>query len=58
MNLGDILVAKGLVSADDIRRALEHSRESGGRLGESLAALGMLTKEQIDRVLEDAPRRR
>jgi predicted ATPase with chaperone activity len=55
MNLGDILVAKGLVSADDIRRALEHSRESGGRLGESLAALGMLTKEQIDRVLEDAP---
>src|SRR5271154_7437864 len=55
MNLGDILVAKGLVSAEDIKRALEHSRESGGRLGESLAALGMVTKEQIDRVLEDAP---
>jgi predicted ATPase with chaperone activity len=55
MNIGDLLVAKGLVSADDIKRALEHSRESGRRLGESLAALGMLTKEQIDRVLEDAP---
>ena len=55
MNLGDILVAKGLVSADDIKRALEHQRENGGRLGESLVALGMLTKEQIDRVLEDAP---
>src|ERR1700722_4670460 len=55
MNLGDILVAKGLVSAEDIKRALEHQRENGGRLGGSLVALGMLTTEQIDRVLEDAP---
>ena len=55
MNLGDILVAKGLVSAEDIKRALEHQRENGGRLGGSLVALGMLTKEQIDRVLEEAP---
>src|ERR1700689_1941707 len=55
MNLGDILVAKGLVSAQDIKRALEHQRENGGVLGGSLAALGMVTKEQIDRVLEDAP---
>jgi predicted ATPase with chaperone activity len=55
MNLGDILVAKGLVSADDIKRALEHQRENGGRLGGSLVALGMLTSEQIERVLADAP---
>ena len=55
MNLGDILVAKGLASAGDINRALEHQRENGGRLGASLVALGMLTKEQIDRVLEEAP---
>lgn len=55
MNLGDILVAKGLVSAADINRALDHQRENGGRLGGSLVALGMLTKEQIDRVLDEAP---
>ena len=55
MNLGDILVAKGLFSAEDITRALEHSRVNGGRLGGSLAELGIITKEQIDRVLEDAP---
>ena len=55
MNLGDILVAKGLVSAGDINRALEYQRQNGGRLGGSLVALGLLTKEQIDRVLEDAP---
>ena len=55
MNVGDILVAKGLVSAEDINRALEHQRENGGRLGASLVALGVLTKEQIERVLEEAP---
>ena len=55
MNLGDILVAKGLVSAEDVKRALEHQRINGGRFGESLVDLGVLTKEQIDRVLQDAP---
>ena len=55
MNLGDILVAKGLVSAEDVKRALEHQRINGGRFGESMVALGVLTKEQIDRVLQDAP---
>jgi DNA-binding MarR family transcriptional regulator len=55
MNLGDILVAKGLVSPENIKRALENQRENGGRLGEGLVALGVLTKEQIESVLQDAP---
>jgi predicted ATPase with chaperone activity len=55
MNLGDILVAKGLVSEEDIKRALENQRQNGGRLGESIVALGMLTTEQINKVIEDAP---
>jgi predicted ATPase with chaperone activity len=55
MNLGDILVAKGLVTAEDIKRALEHQRQNGGRFGQSLVALGILTDEQINKVLEDAP---
>ena len=55
MKLGNILVAKGLVSADDINRAIEHQNSNGGRLGDSIIALGLLTKEQIDKVLDDAP---
>ncbi len=55
MKLGNILVAKGLVSADDINRAIEHQNANGGRLGDSIVALGLITKEQIDKVLEDAP---
>ena len=55
MNLGDILVAKGLASVEDIKRALEHQRQNGGRFGESIVALGVVTHEQINKVLADAP---
>ena len=55
MNLGDILVAKGMVSMDDISRALEHQREHGGRLGTSLVAMGILTEEQVTGVIGEAP---
>jgi hypothetical protein len=55
MNIGNILVAKGVVSATDIHRALNHQTSNGGRLGDSLVALGISTKEQIEEVLADAP---
>ena len=55
MNVGELLVAKGLISGAEIKRALEHQTHNGGRLGDSIAALGMLTKEQIDKVLDEAP---
>ncbi len=49
--LGAILVAKGLVSKEDIGRAMDHQRENGGRLGDCLAALNLVTSEQIEEVL-------
>jgi len=55
MSFGDILVAKGLVSADDITKALDHQRGNGGRIGDSLVALGMLSKEQVDSVISESP---
>ncbi|MDX2157719.1 MAG: AAA family ATPase [Hyphomicrobiaceae bacterium] len=55
MNFGSILVAKGLVSAEDISRAIDHQKTHGGRLGESIIALGLLTKDQVDEALADAP---
>ncbi|CAN0354590.1 unnamed protein product, partial [Phaeothamnion confervicola] len=55
MNIGSVLVAKGVASAKDIDRAIDHQKSTGGRLGDSLVALGLTTKEQIDEVLADAP---
>lgn len=55
MNIGSVLVAKGLASAQDIDRAVSHQRTTGGRLGDSLAALGIVDKEQIDELLTEVP---
>lgn len=55
MNIGSVVVAKGLASPQDIERAIIHQRTTGGRIGDSLVALGILAKEQIDELLADAP---
>ena len=55
MNIGSVLVAKGLVSTGGIDRAISHQRTTGGRIGDSIVALGILAKEQIEEVLADAP---
>ena len=55
MFLGDILVGRGLVSAADIEAALARQLTEGGRLGDNLIAMGLLTAEQLADVLNTAP---
>lgn len=55
MNVGTLLVAKGLVSKEDIGRAVAHQNANGGVLGDSILALGLLSAEQIEAVLSEAP---
>ena len=56
MRLGEILVARGLVSMEDIEQAIVRQREEGGRLGDNLVALGLLTAEQFNDVIHETPR--
>lgn len=49
--LGDVLLARGLVGHDDLRKGLEYQRETGARLGEALVVLGCLTEEQLAEAL-------
>src|SRR5258708_6161664 len=51
MLLGELLVAEGLASAADIRWALSRQQFFGGRIGEHLVALGVITKEALDAAL-------
>lgn len=55
MEIGSLLVAKGLISGEDIQKAVDHQRTHGGRLGDSIVTLGFMTQAQIDEVLTDAP---
>ena len=55
MSLGGLLVGRGLVTLDDIDAALERQRKEGGRLGDNLIALGLLTAEQLLSVIHSTP---
>ncbi len=54
--IGDILVAKGLVTETDIACALSRQKLHGGLLGENLIEMGVITQRQLDQVLCTKPR--
>ena len=41
MRLGDILVARGMVTVAQVEEALTRQTAEGGRLGDNLVALGI-----------------
>lgn len=49
--LGDILVDKKYLTADQLERALSFQRESGSKLGESLIKLGYISDEHLAEAL-------
>ena len=55
MSLGGLLVGRGLVTLDDIDAALERQRAEGGRLGDNLIALGLLTPDELLSVINSTP---
>ncbi len=50
---GELLVAKGLLSRDELIDVLNKQREHGGRLGEVLLRLKMLSDEDVTAALAD-----
>ncbi|MBW8268239.1 ATP-binding protein [Caldovatus aquaticus] len=55
MLLGELLVANGLATAQDVAEALHRQRLQGGRLGDILVAMGKITERDLLRVLHAVP---
>ena len=49
--LGEILVKENLITADQLKQAMAHQRQNGGRLGTALMKLGFVTDDAITEVL-------
>jgi type IV pilus assembly protein PilB len=49
--LGEMLLKENLITADQLKQALEHQKANGGRLGNSLVKLGMLNDDDVTAVL-------
>ncbi len=50
--LGDTLVDKGIITADQLRKALAEQKKSGDKLGDVIVRLGFTTHEQIENALK------
>ncbi len=53
IRIGDMLVAAGFVTAEQVQRALTSQKSSGRRLGEELIALGFISETQMTQVLSN-----
>jgi type IV pilus assembly protein PilB len=49
--LGEILVKDSLISADQLKQALDYQKKNGGRLGTCLVNLGLVSDDDITAVL-------
>ena len=49
--LGEILVKENLITADQLKQAMTHQRQNGGRLGTALMKLGFVSDDEITEVL-------
>lgn len=55
MLIGDLLMAHGLVTKEDIELAYHRQKENGGKLGDNLVALGIVSQDDVDRIIYEAP---
>ncbi len=49
--LGELLVKENLITDEQLKQALDHQRQHGGRLGTSVVKLGFITDDEITAVL-------
>ncbi len=55
MKLGEFLVARRIVTEDQVQRALTLQRDQGGQIGEKLIAIGAITHDQLFEALDYFP---
>ena len=55
MVVGELLLAKGIISAEQLDQVVRQQKIAGGRLGDNLVALGYISRENLEAVLQEPP---
>lgn len=53
VRIGDLLVQKGLISEDQLMKALDEQKRSGTKIGKAVVDLGLVTEAQLLQALAD-----
>src|SRR5215467_5425607 len=55
MAIGELLLAKNFINEDQLKKVLHQQKIAGGRIGDNLIALGYITREKLDAILQEPP---
>lgn len=55
MAIGELLLAKGVISEAQLSRVLQQQKIAGGRLGDNLVALGYISRNDLEAILQEPP---
>lgn len=55
MALGELLLSKNLIDETQLQTVLEQQKIAGGRFGDNLVALGYVSRERLEAVLQEPP---
>jgi hypothetical protein len=55
MAIGELLLAKGIISEEQLDKVVRQQKIAGGRLGDNLVALGYISRENLEAVLQEPP---
>ncbi|MGH7816332.1 MAG: ATPase [Candidatus Binatia bacterium] len=55
MAIGELLLAKGIITEEQLKLVLHQQKIAGGRLGDNLVALGYLTRGELEAILQEPP---
>ncbi|MCP4129955.1 MAG: hypothetical protein GY754_02955 [bacterium] len=50
--VGEKCIAKGIITQDQLDKALAEQKSSGGKVGEVIVKLGFATKDQVEDALK------
>lgn len=49
--IGEILTAGGHLSEEEVKRAVDHQKKNGGRLGDILVEMEMITRQRLEEAM-------
>jgi predicted ATPase with chaperone activity len=55
MPLGELLLARNVITETQLESVLRQQKIAGGRFGDNLVALGYITKEHLEAILQEPP---
>jgi predicted ATPase with chaperone activity len=56
MAIGELLLEKGIITEEQLKAVLRQQKIAGGRIGDNLVALGYISRQDLEAILQEPPK--